>query len=105
MSENKKPKKGRVIRLSPEVELFLRKHRKKSESFDATLRRRFGLPTRKGEPQELGIFFVLENSGRPLIFTEEPEARGFAVELAIRKRTRKAERVLTVQEIPWEQGK
>jgi hypothetical protein len=99
---SKRKSTNRPVKLSKEVlgwisKRKLRKGEKNVESFDAFLRRFFGLPSRKGEPQELKKYYVLPNEGEPLIFLNKAEARGAAVIRAVRRGTRKAEPVLTVR--------
>lgn len=98
----KEKQRGRVIKLSKEVANFLSRKRldKKKESFDSVLRRHFGLPSRKGEPQALRTYFILDTEEQPLAFREAPEARGFAIIHALRKKRKKADRVIEVREIP-----
>ena len=97
---SKKDDKGKVVRISPSVRTFLNNKRLKKESYDACLRRLHGLPSRKGRPQPLPIFYVLENEGQPAVFLDEAEAKGFAIRLAVRRQRKKTERVIPVQEIP-----
>lgn len=99
----KAPKKAsRVIRISTEVEMHLKARRRKSEPFDSTLRRLFGLATKKGEPQPLAKFFVIPDSSQPLIFLDRADARGVSMQRAVQKGLawNKAESVLTVREEP-----
>ena len=101
--EAKQPrkKKGRVVRLSKEVETYLSRKRKGSESFDSILRRVFGLPDRKGNEQPLKTYYVIDNGGKsPIIKRDKAEAKGEAIILAVRKDSKKTERVLTVREVP-----
>ena len=93
-------RKGPVIRVSHDVERFLTRHRRKKESFDAILRRYFGLPDKRGNPQDLRTYFVIPNDDKPIVFTEEPDARGFAIQLAIRQNRKKTERAIEVREVP-----
>lgn len=97
-----RPKKGKVVRISKEVEQHLRRKRKKKESFDSVLRRMFGLNDLKGIPQPLHTYWVLANEGQPMIFMlgEKDVARGMAMRLAVRRGVRKTEPVLRVQEVP-----
>lgn len=98
-----KKKRSRVIKISTLVEAYLLKRQRKEESFDSILRRQFGLTSRKKEQNNsLRTFFVVPNGERPKISTDEAEARGFAIQEAVRRKsdTRKAEAVILVREVP-----
>jgi hypothetical protein len=94
----KPSKRGKIIRLSRELELFINRKRKGKEGYDATLRRLFGLPTIKGKPQPLFVAYVIQNNGKPVISMSKAEARGEAILLATKRGHKKAETVLTVTE-------
>lgn len=98
MTERKK-KAGKVVRLSKEVEVHIRKRQHAGESFDATLRRMFGIRGRKGQKNDLRVYYILPNGTAPKVSTNLAEARGEAIILATKKGLKKAEAVLTVQEI------
>ena len=91
---------AKAVKLTADVIGRLDRKRRKGESYDSMLRRQFGFPSRKGEPQPLQEFFVLPNDGQPLIFLSEAEARGAAITLAVRKGKRKTEAVVTAREVP-----
>ena len=97
-----KGQKGRVIRISHELEMYFNRHRRKGTSFDVFIRRRFGLLRKKDTAYTPATYYVLENDGSPLIFTEEAEAKGMAILRAVSKgkKRKEVERVLTVQELP-----
>ncbi len=97
------PKAGKVVKLSHEVIAWinprkLRKGEANVESYDAALRRFFGIPTLKGESQSLRKYYVIENEGEPLIFRTRAEARGVAIVRAVRKGSKKPEHVMLVVE-------
>lgn len=97
-------KKGKVVRLSDTIEQFIRRKRRKSdESYDAVLRRLFGIDTLKGAKQPLRTYFILETDRDPIAKRTLAEARGEAIILAVRrqkKRIYKGETPIKVQEVP-----
>jgi hypothetical protein len=98
MSKESK-RRGVVIRVSREVEVFLRAKQRKVETYDALLRRFFGLPTKKGKEQPLRTFYVIpDESHAPLCFTSAAVAKGEAVRQAVRAGTKKVTKVITVRE-------
>jgi len=94
-----KRKSGKVVKLSQAVAAFLRRRGAKDESYDAILRRQFGIPDRKGTAQPLAIYYVVPGSP-PLISDDLADARGKAIVQATRKGLKKAVAVLTVREVP-----
>lgn len=102
-TKERKKRTSRVVRLSREVYGYVHRKARRGEAADATLRRLFGLPDRKGEPQVLRTYYVVPNEGRPLISDREADARGQAILMAARKRlgAKKAERVIEVKEVPY----
>jgi len=99
-SAKKKKPRGKVIKLSLELSAYLKSRMSRGEGYDAVIRRLLGLPTRKGEPQGLAEFYVVPNDGKPIIRLTLAEARGDAILQATKKKLKKAERVLTVREVP-----
>jgi uncharacterized protein (DUF1684 family) len=99
MGRKKRPP-STVIRISTHVLSHIKQRRHGKECLDETLRRIFGLPMRSGIEQKLATFYVIENSGQPLAFTDEAKARGIAIERAVKKELtwNKTERVIKVQE-------
>lgn len=93
---SKRKQKGKVVRLGQDVHDFLRRRRKKGESWDAFFRRIIGLPTRKGESQEKKTFWLLESAR--IFFSTEKEARGHAILTAVQKGRKKAEVPIKVSE-------
>lgn len=91
--------RGPVLRIPKLVENHLRKRQHAGEKLNDTLRRVLGLPTRRGKKQELRTYYVVPNGESPVIRLSMAEARGEAILLATRKRLKKAEAVVTVQEI------
>lgn len=101
--ERRRKRTSKVIRLSRDVFNFIGRKARKGESADSTLRRLFGLADRKGTPQDLRVYYVVPNDGKPIIRDTEADARGEAILLAARRRlgAKKAERVIEVREIPY----
>jgi hypothetical protein len=62
MKKEKKPKPGKVIRVSPPVWDLLTEHRRDGETVDALVRRLLGLSPRKGESEETVLFFICPES-------------------------------------------
>lgn len=92
--------KGRPVRLSDDIYNLLDKKRSrftKRLSFDCLLRRVFGLPNRRGEPQPLVEGWLEVNSGK--FYLDEADARGAAVIEAARARTKKVKRPLRMREV------
>jgi hypothetical protein len=99
-SEKNKKKYGKAVRISQDVKVYLERRQRGKESYDAILRRLFGLETRKGEAQPLHTYYVIPNNGDPIIRASLAEARGEAILLATKRGIKKAEQIVTVQEIP-----
>lgn len=93
-------KYGKAVRISLDVKNYLEKRQRGTESYDSILRRLFGLPTRKGDTQPLGLLFVIPNGEAPITKLTLAEARGQAILRAARRGSKKAEAVLTYQEVP-----
>lgn len=102
--EARRNRSGKIVRLSETVTNYLTKRRKKGESFDACLRRQFGLADRRGRAQSLATYFVLENFGNPIIKKTLADARGEAIVQATKRKLgiKKAEAVKEVREVPHE---
>jgi len=108
-SEKKKRKKSKataggsqVVRLSESVLAYLGKRQRDEEPLDATLRRLFGLPTKKGDPQPLTTVYVVMDESNPQAFFNKGEARGAAISAGVKKGTvwNKVPQVITCQEVP-----
>lgn len=95
--EEKKKRYGRVLKVSQESYTYLRKKKKKGEGFDATIRRIFGLKDKKGNPQPLKKYWLLERP-EPTIFATQSEARGEAMIRAAMDGKRKAEKPKRMRE-------
>jgi len=95
---NKEPKKqkGKVIRVSELTYGLLAKKRQSKMSWDALLRRQFGLPDKRGNPQPLGEWYVLPEAMQ--VFDSLPKAKGAAVLNAVKSKSGRAERPLKVRE-------
>jgi hypothetical protein len=95
---------SKPVKLSGAVIGFLNNRRGnkggRKESYDSVLRRYFGLPTQRGKPQRLKTYFVLDNDGSPLIFTRKADAAGEAVILAVRRKGKQPDPVITVRGAP-----
>jgi hypothetical protein len=74
------------------------KHGYKQESFDACLRRLFGLPDKKGNAQPLRTYWIVPNGTEPKAFLTSADARGHAIVLATKKGHKKADTVIAVRE-------
>lgn len=92
ISEVKKKRPGRVIRVSRDIELFVNKRRRTKESFDSCLRRLLGLPLRgtKDKPAKRQEVWVLKQPTLA-VFENEADARGSAVITAVRSKRKKPE--------------
>lgn len=99
-TEKQRKKYGKAVRISLDVKNYLEKRQRGSESYDSILRRLFGLPTRKGEAQPLRILYVVPNGEAPITKSTLAEARGQAILLAAKRGAKKADAVLTFQEVP-----
>lgn len=100
MAADKRKKYGKAVRISQDVKTYLEKRQRGTESYDAILRRLFGIPTRKGETQLLKVYYVVPNESNPIVRKTLAEARGEAILLATKRGIKKAESVITVQEVP-----
>lgn len=80
-----KKKKGKVIRVTPDLEVIINMERRSGETIPAVLRRLLGLsgPVR----------YVLPSD----IYEEIEDARGVAVTRAVKTRTKKIEQPLAVR--------
>lgn len=99
-NRRKRASKGRLIRVSDEVFNLLHKKRarfSKRMSWDCLLRRMFGLPTRKGDPQPLVEGWLEVNTGQ--FYLDEAEARGASVVAAARAKTKKCKQPLRMKEV------
>lgn len=98
--ERARTRTSRLVRLSAVVLRHLKEKAQKRESADLTLRRLLGLPDKKGKAQTLELYYVIPNGGDPKISRDLAEARGEAILLAAGKGLKRAERIITVQELP-----
>jgi hypothetical protein len=101
----KKRKKGSVIKITDFLRdrlSALRSHDK--ESYDAVIRRHFGLPSWKGHEQPLKHYYVIDTQNDLKVFRTKAEAYGEAILLAVKrgqKRTdKRAVGVPKVRELP-----
>ena len=76
---------GKVIKVSAEVYRHLTALKRGREGYDACLRRQFGLPSRKGYPQSVRSYFVIDSPDMLIIRRSKSEARGDAIMLAVKK--------------------
>ena len=100
MRRKNKKREGRIIRVSHDIEDLLFAHRSGRESFDKTLRRILGLPVRKGDEPERRTYFLIESARKYHVFMDKKEARGAAIQLAIRAGRKKPESVIRTVELP-----
>lgn len=107
-TKRKRRYSGKAIRLSNDLLAWMDARRRGHRSYDAFLRRYFGMPDWRGTPQPL-IEGVLETtSGQFFLRTgtwaqAEAVARGAAVVEAARRRTRKVNKPLRMRELRPEQ--
>jgi len=100
MARQAREKYGKAVRISKDVKTYLEKRQRGTESYDATLRRLFGLPDRKGNAQPLRTLWIVPNGTAPIARLTQAEARGDAIVLAAKRGIKKAEQVIQVQEVP-----
>ncbi len=80
-----KPKKGKVIRITPDLQTIVEMEKKKNETIPEVLRRLLGL---KGE-----VRYVLPSD----IYETPEDARGIAVMRAVKAKNKKIEKPLPVR--------
>lgn len=95
-------KKGKVVKLSAFLAAHITKMGQKGESYDAILRKAFGLPDRRDNEQPLKAYYLLP--GSPLVAKEATakglaEARGEAILQATKRGLKKAVAVILVREV------
>lgn len=90
-----------LIRVSDAVISYLKNRQHGKECIDATMRRQFGITARDGKEQKLNEFYVID-AQPPLVFTDEAQARGIAIQRAVQKELKwnKTERVIIAREVP-----
>lgn len=98
---------AKPIKVSDEVLRVLSRLRGHSESYDACLRRHFGLASRKGEPQSLLKYYIVDagEGEAPIARRTLAEARGEAILLSVKRGGKRTDNykkvpVLTVREVP-----
>lgn len=90
----RKPKKGKVVRLTPETWRLIRDHKMGGETIDQVIRRLMELPPLKGE-----AYYVLPNS--LLVDKDRAKLLGRAVMMAVAQGRRKIqEKPILVREVP-----
>lgn len=97
-NRRRKASKGKLIRVSDEIYALLNRNRSRA-SWDCLLRRIFGLPNRKGEPQPLLIGWLEVNTGQ--FYLEEAEARGASVMVSAKAKTKKFRQPIKMREVVW----
>ena len=99
----KRNQRGMVVRVSEDLEQALKKRRRKRESYDALLRRCLGLPDKKGKPQSpyqiLHTYWAIHNEGAPMVFMSQADAKGAAIQLAVKNKLGRIPRVFRVTEV------
>ncbi len=97
---------GHAIKVSTPVRDHISKLRQEGEGYDACLRRQFGLPSRKGKPQDLAEYYAIAGEDL-LLFRRKSEATGESILRAVRKGKKfradhytKREKVVKVREVP-----
>lgn len=90
-------KKGRILRVSPEVFALLSRKRAEFRSYDSLLRCLLGLPARKGSLPRLREGFVIPQTGR--FFEQLAKARGEAVRLAAARGAESIEKPVRMREV------
>lgn len=92
----RKPNFGHRIAISDEVHAFLEKKRQ-GKSWDAWLRKAFGLPKRNGDKQPIIEGYVETTTGR--FFLDEQDAYEVAIMSAAKAGTKKVNKPMKVREI------
>lgn len=93
----RKVNKGRVIRISEQVFIYLEKKRAARDiSFDSLFRMIFGIPKRDGSPNPL-LTGYLEVTTRKF-YLDEGEARGVACLEAARRKTKRVNKPIKMRE-------
>lgn len=95
----KEPDKGKPVRLSWEVLKYVKRYAGAKESFDSVLRRLLGLPTKKGEKQELRVFWTVP--GQKKLYEDRADAAGESILLAHKSGKRKAKKPIKLKEFPY----
>ncbi len=103
--KRKRRSSGRAIRISNAVVAYLEKRRLGIRSYDALLRRLFGLDDWRGNPQPLAEGVLEVTTGRFYLRTGswdmvEAEANGAAVVAAVKLKTKKVNKPIRMREIP-----
>lgn len=103
----KKKETGKPVKLSLELTSFLDPFRIGKESYDAILRRYFGLPSRTGHLQPLQTYYVVDTPNDLIIRRTKAEAKGETILLAVKRGQKfssvhypKKDKVIVVREVP-----
>lgn len=105
---SKRKQRGSVIRVSEEIEKLLKKKRRKNESFDRLLRRLFCIDdgTMPADDYYLSenypillSFWVIHGEDGPMLFKTEADAKGAAVLMAVKAKTKKLARIIHMREV------
>lgn len=106
-ARRKRTYSGRAVRLSNDLIKVLDRERRRGtvRSYDALLRRIFGLPDWRGNPQTLIEGFLETTGGEFILKTNswdeaEAVANGRAVQEAVKRRTRKVSKPIRMRQIP-----
>ena len=99
---SKKKQAGKLIRIGPELELILDRKKAKHESYNAILKRHFDIPRNPaphGVPRLVFSCWMFLDNGEPKPFLTKAEAEGYAIQVQVREKKKKADRVIRVQEV------
>lgn len=100
-----KEHKGKPIKVSRTVYEYLTKLKEPKEGYDALLRRHFGLESRKGHPQPLATYYIIDTPEDLVVKRTLAEAKGEAILLAVKRGQKLTDKkrkdaVRTVRELP-----
>ena len=102
--KRKKASKGEAVRLSDAVIAYLnRQNNNRGLSYDALMRKLFGLPDRKGASQRLIEGYLIPASGAFHLRTKdytEADANGDAIIAAAKKKSKKVHAPILMREVP-----
>jgi len=107
-------RKGKVVRLSEEVQGYLdsllqtkvsRSGREFREGYDSLLRRHFGLKAKNGHPQPLRCYYIIDTPTQLIVRRTLAEARGEEILLAVKRgqklnHKQRKDGIVTVRELP-----
>lgn len=103
VKKEKTGRTGRPVKLSKMLFEYLSKE-KGQDTFDAYLRRQFGLMSKQGETQRLRTYYLIDTETELIAKRTLAEARGETIVLAVRRGQKrnwraKKDEVITVREL------